>query len=179
MKESKNSLTIPTWIIAIVAVLSLFIGVVGKGWIDNKKFDEYEQTIEYLKIPGENPRIMNNFEFKLLDLSFIERSVKIEVLVTSQETTKKLSVKKASRLIDNFGNVYKPVELKLGSDIDRYSVSETLPADVGIMAQFSFKNLSSKATGIKLFEINTNMGVVAFTNDDFIKLENSWLPNVE
>lgn len=95
--------------------------------------------------------------------------------MTSQETSKKLTIKRATRIIDNFGNVYKPDEMLLGSYRNTYSsVSETLPANVGIMAQFKFVNLSSEATGFKLFEINTSKGVIEFTNDDFVKLKNRW-----
>lgn len=175
MKEGKSPLTVPTWIIAIVAVLTFLLGFFGKGFLDQKKFTDYEQQIEYLKIPGENPKVVNGFEYKLLDLSFAERNVTVDVLVTSQETSKKLSIKRATRIIDNFGNVYKPVEMLLGSDTDKYSVSETLPANVGVMAQFKFVNLSSEATGFKLFEINTSKGVIEFTNDDFLKLKNRWV----
>ena len=37
---------------------------------------------------GKNPKFINDFEFKLLNLAYVERSVTIDVLFTSLETSK-------------------------------------------------------------------------------------------
>jgi len=171
-KNKENSLVFPTWIMALTGVASLIIGIIGTRTFDNKKFQNYEKTITYLKIPGQNPKLLNNIEFKLVDLSFIERSITVDILITSQETSKKISIKNETRLVDNFGNVYLPKKMKLGSKNDSWRVSDTLPADIGISAQFVFENISSKATGIKLLEIHTTNGNVSFTDGDFIELSN-------
>ncbi len=171
-KNKENSLVFPTWIMALTGVASLIIGIVGTRTFDNKKFQNYEKTITYLKIPGQNPKSLNNVEFKLVDLAFIERSITVDILITNQETSKNITIKNKTRLVDNFGNVYLPKKIKLGSKNSQWDVYETLPADVGISAQFVFDNISSKATGIKLLEIHTKKGNVSFTDGDFIELGN-------
>lgn len=176
-KDKEKALVFPTWIIALTGVITLIIGAVGTRTIDQKKFQNYEKTIEYLKIPGKNPKTLNKFEFKLVDLTFIERSITIDILVTSQETSKKLYIQNKTRLIDNFGNVYLPTKMKLGSKNDNWAVYDTLPADVGISSQFVFENISSKATGIKLLEIHTKKGIVAFSDGDFVELNNVLKPS--
>ncbi len=175
-KNKENSLVFPTWIMALTGAVSLIIGIVGTRTFDNKKFQNYEKTITYLKIPGQNPKLLNNVVFKLVDLTFIERSITIDVLITSQETSKKITIKNKTRLVDNFGNVYLPKKMKLGSKNSQWDVYVTLPADIGISAQFVFENISSKATGIKLLEIQTQNGIVSFTDGDFIELSNVLKP---
>lgn len=171
-KNKENTLVFPTWIMAITGIISLILGIVGTRSFDQEKFENYEKTIAYLKIPGQNPKLLNNIEFKLVELAFIERSITIDILITSQETSEKIFIKNETRLVDNFGNVYIPKIMKLGSKNHNWSVSDTLPADIGISAQFVFDNISSKATGIKLLEIHTKKGNVSFTDGDFIELSN-------
>lgn len=176
VKNKENALVFPTWILAITGVVSLIIGIAGMWTYDQRIFQNYEKTITYLKTPGENPKLLNNIEFKLVDLAFIERSITIDILITSLETSKKITIRNETRLVDNFGNVYIPKMMKLGSKNDRWSVSDTLPADIRISAQFVFDNISSKATGIKLLEIHTKKGNVSFTDGDFIELNNVLKP---
>jgi hypothetical protein len=66
--------------------------------------------------------------------------------------------------------------MKLGSKNSQWDVYDTLPADIGIAAQFEFENISSKATGIKLLEIQTKNGIVSFTDGDFVELSNVLKP---
>ena len=44
MQNSKNSLTIPTFSLAIVSLMTFLVGFIGKGCLDSKEISEYKKN---------------------------------------------------------------------------------------------------------------------------------------
>lgn len=170
--ENKDRSLLPTWISAIAAVAGLIIGGGAIKVVDSNEISELNQIVSSLKTPGKNPKVEQEFEFRLDSYRHVDREVVIELLVTSLERNKQIYLYSKTRLIDNNGNVYNPFEILLGNKSTLGgNVYDELPADVPIRVKIKFENISSKAEGFNLFEIYTNRFSVPFSNGDFIDLK--------
>lgn len=169
--SNTNKTLVPTWISAIAAVIGLVFGGGLVKAIDHQKINELHGIVESLKKPGQNPKKEQGFEFRLDNFRFADRNVVIELLVTSEERSQMLNLRQSSRLIDNAGNIYEPVEVLFGNSTNKgLWFREELPADVPVRITMKFDNISSKAESFNLFEVAVNNFKVAFSNGDIIDL---------
>lgn len=157
---------LPAWISAFAGVIA---GAVAVGAYFNDRVDNLEKAVKILEIPGKNPKREAGFEFRLDSYSFHDRQVIVELLATSLETDKPLTINKQSRLIDDDGHVYTPAEIHFGGNSGSYN-NVKLPADVPVRLSLKFENISSKTEGFKYLEIATSKPTITYTSGDFVDL---------
>lgn len=160
---------LPAWISAVVGVIALLAGGGAVGAYSSDQIGKLEKAVQILEIPGENPKTEAGFEFRLDSYSFDDRKVIVELLVTSLETDKQLTINRRSRLIDEDGHVYTPSDIHFGGKTGPYN-NVKLPADIPVRLSLSFNNISSKTEGFKYLEIATSKPTITFPSGDFADL---------
>lgn len=96
-------------------------------------------------------------------------TVKMAYLVESKNNDKQLTVRRETRLFDNFGNEYNLSKVELGNKTSDNNIDQLLIADIPTKLVFTFDNVADNATMIPMFELNCykfniQMRDIAITN---------------
>ena len=101
-------------------------------------------------------RRTHDFTFELAGCAHTDRDISCEVFVTSLKNDKSLVITKHTRVYDNTGNEYQPMDIKLANTElrGRWSVQKQLINGVRTRAAFVFRNVSSDTQSIAKMSIH-------------------------
>lgn len=81
-----------------------------------------------------------------------EKEVICQALITSNNEDKKLTIYRASRIIDNLGNGYESKYIRLGEEGYTFQIDNLLVAGIPMKASLTFREVASQAEMIALLE---------------------------